>query len=287
MKSVFKLLRIKHYIKNLLILLPAFLTGGFSDAGILVKNMAGVAVFSAMSSVVYIVNDIWDVEADRRHPTKCRRPIAAGEISIMGGYLLVVVLLAVSLCIGLAFGSFREMLLLPLLYLIVNIMYSFGLKNYPLVDVFILMLGYLIRLIYGGILTDCGVSSWMFLTMMSVAFFMGFGKRRGELHKYGNGSRKNLKRYTESFLKQGMVISCTLAVVFYAMTCADTDSVVAQAGVDLLWSVPGAVLILFRYLMLVLDDENDGDPVSVILSDRFLLCLGGGFALIFGYLLYG
>lgn len=286
MKSVLKLLRVKHYIKNLLILLPAFLVGELLNPLIFFKNICGVIIFSCLASVVYIINDIRDVEADRQHPTKCQRPIASGAVSISQSCLLIGVLVFLALLISICSDDFSGMIHIPILYLILNILYSFGLKNYPLVDVFILMLGYLLRLVYGGELTNCGVSSWMFLTMMSVSFFMGFGKRRGELREYGDGSRKNLKQYTESFLNQSMIISCTLAVVFYAMTCTDTDSSVAQTGVDLLWSVPGIVIILFRYLMLILSGENDGDPITVITADKPLLCMGIGFSLILFILLY-
>lgn len=287
MKKYAALLRMKHYIKNMLILLPAFLVGEMFRPAILFRNLTGMIIFSFTASVVYIINDIRDFNEDRNHPVKRNRPIASGAVTKKCGLRIGWILFALCILLGVLDGDFVEMLGVPLAYLAINILYSMGLKNLPLIDVFILMLGYLLRLIYGGILGECGVSTWMFLTMMSVAFFMGFGKRRGELREFGYKNRKSLKIYGESFLDQGMMVSCTMAIIFYAMTCADTNSAIVNSGVDLLWSVPGGVLIAFRYLMLVQNGDNDGDPVSVILSDKIFVVMCGGFIVLLGFLLYG
>lgn len=135
--------------------------------------------------------------------------------------------------------NFIEMISIPFIYFVLNVLYSFGLKKIPLLDVSILMLGYLLRLIYGGVLGESGVSTWMFLTMMSAAFFCGFGKRRGELKAYGSENRDSLEKYSGAFLDQGILASCVMTIVFYAISCTDIDSVVAKSGVDMLWSVPG------------------------------------------------
>lgn len=281
-----KLIRVKHYFKNLLIFLPAFLIGEILNPSILIKNLLGVVVFSLAASIVYVVNDIRDVESDRKHPTKCKRPIASGEVSIKAGYAVIVLFSASIVLISILSHDFVTMILIPALYIAINILYSIGLKNIPLIDIFILMLGYLFRLEYGGQLTECGVSTWMFLTMMSVAFFMALGKRAGELRQYGDENRKSLKIYTKRFLEQAQDISCGLSIVFYAMTCSDTNSAVATAGHDLLWSVPIIVLIVFRYLMLIQSGENDGDPMSVIFKDKFLLVLSAGYVGVLVFLLY-
>ena len=177
-------------------------------------------------------------------------------------------------------------IVVPLVYLCINIAYSLKLKEYPLVDVLILMLGYLIRLEYGGLLIGTGVSAWMFLTVTASAFFLGFGKRRNELLLYGNGSRKNLKMYTVEFLDQACQMSMTTAIVFYALSCADTNTVVADAGVDLLWSVPLAFIICFKYLMDLHRNDCDGDPVEVVLKDKWLVILCAAFAVVLFILLY-
>ena len=147
-----------------------------------------------------------------------------------------------------------------------------------------------IRYMRGNKMPECdamnGVSKWMFLMMMFVSFFLGFGKRRGELIMYGISGRKSLMRYSANFLEKGMYTSLTVAIIFYSLMCADTNTIVAKSGADLLWSVPFVVLICFRYMMLVEGTENDGDPVSVLLSDRVLILLCIVFLTVLFILLY-
>ncbi len=239
MNKYIRLLRVNHYIKNLLILLPAFLVKKITEPKILVINLMGMIIFSFTASIIYIINDIRDAEADRNHPIKCKRPIASNQILARNAYFTMIVLSIICMAMGMASGSFVKLISIPVIYFLINLLYSFGMKNYALVDVFILMMCYLLRLIYGGILTGSGVSTWMFLTMMSGALFLSLGKRYGELKEYERITRKSLLVYTEEFLNQAMTISCSLTIVFYALTCADTNSVVKASGVDLLWSVPG------------------------------------------------
>ena len=275
MRKYLKLLRVKHYVKNMLILLPAVLTRQLLDWQILYESVAGIFIFSLISSIIYIVNDINDVELDRQHPVKCRRPVASGEISVLKAKYLKAALSAVVILVWGAPGcdfAFRY-ILIPFVYLVINAAYSFKLKRYPLVDVFILMMGYVLRLLYGGILSETGVSAWMFLTVTAGAFFLGFGKRRNELLMYGETGRTNLRQYTLGFLDQACLISVTTTIVFYALSCADVNTAVAAAGVDLLWSVPVVFVICLRYLMILNSGESDGDPIEIILKDKWLLLL--------------
>ncbi len=281
-----KLFRVKHYIKNFLIFLPAFITGGLFDYRLDLRLVLGFLVFSFVSSVIYIINDMRDIESDRRHHMKKNRPLASGAVSIRAAKCSIIVLICLSIWIAYISGNFWEMLLVPLVYLLINVFYSMGLKNYPIIDVAILSSGYILRLFYGGAIADTGVSTWMFLTMISAALFMGFGKRRGELVSSGSDGRVSLKSYTESFLNQSVTISCALSIVFYSMMCAEQNTIVAKRGIDLLWSVPVIVFIVFRYLMDIMSGENDGDPVSVILNDKVLMISIVGLAIALFIALY-
>lgn len=281
-----KLMRVKHYIKNLLILLPAILTQQLFDWQVLGKMIMGIIIFSCMSSVIYIINDIRDIDSDRKHPTKCMRPLASGAVSVRAALLLAVFLAAVLAGVWGMSGFQLAYIGIPCLYLAVNIAYSVKLKNYPLVDVFILMLGYVLRLVYGGMISGTGVSAWMFLTITAASFFLGFGKRRNELLMYGDGGRLNLKVYTLEFLDHACQMSMTVTIVFYALSCADTNTAVAGAGVNLLWSVPVVFIICLRYLMILNDGQSDGDPVNVVLRDKWLMILCIFFGVVLMYLLY-
>lgn len=180
-----------------------------------------------------------------------------------------------------------EYIFIPLLYLALNVAYSLKLKEYPLIDVFILMLGYVLRLIYGGRLAGTGLSAWMFLTITAAAFFLGFGKRRNELLMYGSVGRANLKEYTLDFLDRACQMSMTTTIIFYALSCADVNTAVAEAGVNLLWSVPAVFIICLRYLMILNDGKSDGDPVEVVFRDKWLILLGIVFLAVLMILLYG
>lgn len=289
MKKYLKLLRIKHYIKNILIFLPAILSQQLFDKMILYKTMIGMIIFSIISSIIYIINDIRDVDSDRAHPIKSRRPLASGEISVRTAKYLAAALAAAGiLAWGAAVPSFDfSYMLIPVVYLAINAAYSLKLKKYPLVDVSILMMGYVLRLMYGGVLAGTGVSAWMFLTITAGAFFMGFGKRRNELLIYGDSGRANLKVYTIEFLDQACLMSMTTTIVFYALSCADVNTAVAEVGVNLLWSVPVVFIICLRYLMILNDGKSDGDPIEVVLKDKWLLMLCAAFFSVLMILLYG
>ncbi len=174
---------------------------------------------------------------------------------------------------------------MPAAYIAVNIAYSMGLKDVPILDVSILMAGYVMRVLYGGIITGTGTSGWVFLTMMSFSFFMGFGKRRNELQKYGSGGRKILRHYTQGFLDRGLQLSLSMSVIFYALACNDAGTVPSQSGRSLLWSVPVMFVLCLRYMML-LDSDSDGDPVSVAFSDRWLRLIAFAYMVLVLLLLY-
>ncbi len=141
MREYFKLMRVKHYMKNLLIFLPAVLTRKLFEVWVIKEVVIGVVIFSFVSSVIYIINDIRDVEMDRLHPVKSKRPLASGKVSLRAAKMMVIFLTAAVICIW-GYKRFAfEYMLIPLLYLVLNVAYSLKLKEYPLIDVFILMLG--------------------------------------------------------------------------------------------------------------------------------------------------
>lgn len=281
-----KLMRVNHYVKNLIIFLPAMLTLQLNKPRLVLEHIAGFVIFCLVSSIVYILNDLRDIESDRKHPIKCKRPLASGAVSVRGAKFMICVL---GLVIILVWGivKFRGIYIIwPAVYLAVNMAYSMRLKNIPLVDVLALVFCYIIRLLYGAGLAGARISNWMYLTMMSASFFMGFGKRRNEFIQYGASSRKSLMGYSAGFLDKSMQTALTSSVIFYSLMCADTETDVARAGINLLWTVPLIIVICLRYLMLIENGKSDGDPVSVILSDRVLYVLCAGYIVTVGILLY-
>lgn len=281
MKDHIRLLRPKHYLKNVLVLLPLFFSGRFFERALLGAAVAGFAAFCLLSSFIYIINDVRDVESDRRHPTKCRRPIASGAVSVHAALTLAAALAAAVTAIGVLArfpaGGWGCMAV----YLLVNLGYSFGLKNVPILDIALLVSGFLLRVLFGAAVTGIGISSWLYLTVVSVSFYLALGKRRGELRRQSDTSRKVLRYYNNAFLDKNMNICLTLAIVFYSLWSADA----MNAGTHLIWTVPLVICLCLKYSLTV-EGDSDGDPVEVIFQDKVLLVLIAVFAAVTAALLY-
>ena len=272
MKPYIKLMRVHHYIKNLLVFAALACSGQLFHLEKLTAGLSGFVAFCMVSSVVYIINDIRDRDKDRLHPTKCHRPIAAGTVSVKSAWILAAVLLIVAaLCNCVAFHIPSTLLLV--LYLVLNLGYSFGLKDIPIVDITILVAGFLIRILYGAVITEITVSNWLCLTVIALAFYFALGKRRNELKQMGEGdTRKVLKSYSVNFLDKNMVMCLTLANVFYALWSMDENTISLYANQYLIFTVPIVLLITMKY-SLDIEGDSDGDPVEVLLHDKVLLVL--------------
>ena len=226
MREYIKLLRVKHYIKNLLIFLPLIFSGNFFDEDLLLISVCSFISISLAASVVYIINDIKDCEKDKLHERKKERPIASGKISIHKASIIAVVLLIMALSLqGVILNKWMSCVYI-LVYLIINIAYSFRLKNVVLIDVCILVLGFLVRVLYGGEVIGVEVSNWLYLTVMSAAFYLGLGKRRNEIIKVGIDSRKVLQYYNKGFLDKNMYMCLGLTIVFYALWTMENSNII-------------------------------------------------------------
>ncbi len=272
MKHYFKLMRVHHYIKNILIFAALACSGQIFDYKKLLVCLAGFAAFCMLSSVVYIINDIRDIDKDRLHPTKCKRPIASGAVSKKSAWVLAAILIALSLvCNYFAFKV--ESTLILILYFGLNLAYSFGLKNVPILDITILVAGFLIRILYGAWITDITISNWLYLTVIALAFYFALGKRRNELKQNDSGeTRKVLKAYPINFLNRNMYMCMTLANVFYALWSMDEKTVASYGTQNLIFTVPIVLLITLKYSLDV-EGDSDGDPVEVLIHDKVLLVL--------------
>ena len=293
MKKYLKLMRIKHYLKNILIFLPLIFGQALLDSNKLLMCVIGFISFCLMSSCVYIINDLKDVEKDKKHPIKCKRPIASGEISKRSSKILAVLLFAISLVLNILIyflsNNIKTVIfsvLLELLYFIINICYSFGLKNYPIIDVVILVFGFVDRILYGSVLTDIAISKWLYLTVISGSFYMGFGKRRNEIIKQGDTSRDVLKRYPKEFLDKFMYVCVTLTIVFYSLWCVDENTISRIGNGYVSATIPIIMVILMKYSLDIENDNSYGDPVDVVFHDKILIALIGVLALAILGILY-
>lgn len=272
MKYYLKLMRVHHYIKNFLVFAALACSGQFFNVEKLTSGIIAFIAFCAVSSAVYIINDIRDKDKDKKHPTKCNRPIAAGIIPVKKAWVLAFVLLAVAgICNCFTFNLMSTLLLV--LYFVLNLAYSFGLKDVPIVDITILVAGFLIRILYGAQVTEIVVSNWLYLTVIAISFYFALGKRRNELKHIGDSeTRKVLKSYPINFLDKNMGMCLTLANVFYTLWSMDEKTISSYGNEYLIFTVPIVLLITLRYSLNV-EGESDGDPVEVLLHDKILLIL--------------
>ena len=269
MKKYFKLMRIHHYLKNILIFVPIVFSRNLFEIDILYSVIMGFIAFCFTASSIYVLNDICDVEKDRAHPSKCKRPIASGDVSINNAKVLFIILIAFSLFLSIFIIKSISVAILLFIYFFINVSYSIGMKNVPIVDIFILVLGFIIRVFYGAQIVDIKISEWLYLTIMSLSFFLGLGKRRNEIDKQGSRSRKVLKYYNREFLDKNMYIFLALTINFYSLWCMDN---VHEPGVfdNIFLTIPVTIFICMKY-SLNIEGNSNGDPVEVLLHDKILI----------------
>lgn len=284
--ELIKLMRPKHYIKNFLIFVSITFDRNLFRPAVLVQVMLGFAAFCLLTSAVYVVNDIRDVESDRLHEIKRHRPIASGAVPIPAAWALAGALLVSALAIQLAvFGNRGGSLLIMLAYFAVNLGYSLGLKHVPFLDIVLLVMGFVLRVVYGAAIVGSVTSAWVYLTVFALSFYLGLGKRRNELTKTQGATRKVLQYYSYEFLDKFMYLCLTLAVTFYALWSADGE-VAEKYGTDkLIWTVPLVIISLMKYSADI-ESNSYGDPVDVVMHDKVLLLLGAALALMVVGLIY-
>ena len=275
MKKYLYLMRVHHYIKNILIFMPLIFSGNLTDRRKFTATLLGMIAFSLVTSAVYII----------MHPTKKNRPIASGAVTPFHAVVLMVFILIAAVVLLVVSDATAGSYALVILYLFINVAYSMGLKDVPLLDVTILASGFLLRVLFGAVLTGTEVSEWLYLTVLSGAFYFSLGKRRNELQKKKDGdTRKVLKYYTRDFLDKNMYMCLALLNTFYALWCKD----ITNAGMEYaMWTVPIVILICMKYSLTV-EGNSEGDPVEVLLHDRVLmaLCVVYGIVMI-GMLYFG
>lgn len=272
LKNYLKLIRIKHYLKNFLVFAPLLFSGNFFEVTLLLKTLLSFIAFSFTASVVYIINDIRDVEKDKLHPIKKERPIASGKVSKKEGIILAILLFIISIFINWNISTSPISFIILLSYLLMNIAYSFGLKNLPIIDILILSIGFLLRVFYGAVILNLNVSNWLYLTILSISFYLGLGKRRNEIDKSKN-SRKVLEHYNRNFLDKNMYMCLALTIIFYSLWCVDPINSLRFGDLNyLLFTVPIVMIICMKY-SLNIEGDSFGDPVDVVFSDKTMLAL--------------
>ncbi|MBE2253742.1 MAG: decaprenyl-phosphate phosphoribosyltransferase [Myxococcus sp.] len=266
--AALKALRPKQWTKNGVLLAPLLFAKSASEGGLVIKALVAVVAFSLLASGVYVVNDWVDREKDRLHPEKRRRPIAAGHLGLGSAVLLVVLCWAGAAGLGWWLGTSFVGVLGG--YLLLQVLYTGGLKHMVLLDVMAIALGFILRVVAGAVSINVEVSNWLFLCTLLGALFLGFAKRRAELSSLEEAAahRANLADYTVPMLDQMMSIAAACTVLAYGLYSVSAETV-ARVGSDRLkFTVPAVVYGVFRYLFLVHKRGQGGAPERVLLGDR-------------------
>lgn len=276
-------MRPKHYVKNGLIFAPLIFSGQLLVADNFLRILVSVLIFSLVASVVYIINDIRDVEKDRKHPKKKDRPIASGAVSIQQALILLAIIIAIVIVIIIIMPLNLTSIVILAVYLAINIGYSFGLKNIPVVDIAILAAGFVIRVLYGGDVVDIDVSNWLYLTVLAGAFYVSLGKRRNEIVVNGVKSRKVNEFYTVNFLDKFMYVCLALLLTFYSLWATDS---VSGGHESLFWTIPIVILLCMTYSLHIEKEGSMGDPVDVLFGNKVLLVFVAVYIALTTYILY-
>lgn len=301
MNALFRLIRPKQWIKNFFVFLPLFFGGNLLDGRSLLASVITFVAFCFAASSIYCFNDLVDVEADRRHPVKCKRPIAAGLISKRQAYTLMVLLFILSMAtisIFLFTGgasapfSYQEGLgvgAVILFYWLLNLAYCAELKDHAIIDVCIVAFGFVLRILAGGLATDTVLSQWIVLMTFLLTLFLSFAKRRDDvlrMQQTGEAPRRNTSRYNLTFINQAITITGSVTLVCYIMYSVSPE-VSAHFHTRHLYLTSIFVLVgLLRYIQIAVVDEKSGDPTKVILRDRPTQLIVLGWLLSFLVIIY-
>jgi 4-hydroxybenzoate polyprenyltransferase len=264
-------LRPRQWTKNGLLFIALAFTLNLQQPSLLLRTIAAFACFCALSSAGYLLNDVVDVEADRVHPTKRLRPIAAGQVSVGAAFALGIVLAIVGLggafALGLLFGT------LALAYALLTAAYSTTLKHIVLVDIFGLAGGFVLRAAAGAVVIDVPISPWLYIATLLGALLIALGKRRTELETLGVeaavGHRRNLEVYSIEFIDQLILVISSAALMTYALYTFSAENLPKNHSMML--TIPIVLYGLFRYLFLVREGDVGGSPEELLFRDRPLL----------------
>lgn len=263
-------MRPKQWVKNILVFAAPVAAGALFDTRVLINSLWAFAAFSLVSASIYLINDIRDVDADRLHPKKRFRPIAAGELGRTPATILAGLTLAGSMAIGFWVAPMLGITLA--IYWVLQVGYSMFLKNQPILDLAMVSSGFLLRAVAGGVASGIKLSQWFLLVASFGSLYMVAGKRYSEMKELGSeaGTRVSLERYSLSYLRFVWAISCSIVIMSYSLWTFE------EGAASQLWGVPWTTisivpftLALLRYAMDI-DAGNAGEPEDVVLNDRVL-----------------
>ena len=259
--ALFRLIRPKQWVKNSFVLAPLVFAGQFTNLIAVSEALLATLLFSLASSAAYILNDFHDIEHDRKHPIKSKRPLASGQVSKPQALVLFGALSGVLIW---GYVQRPSVMLVIVAYLALSLSYTFVLKHQPVIDIFSIALGFVLRVYAGAVAISVSVSAWMFVTMLCLALYLASVKRRQELRLSGREGRLVLEQYSVTLVDRYAEMAATGALLFYSLF-------VLTVRPEMVISIPFVLYGLFRYWFVVEACERGESPVDALLSDWQLL----------------
>ena len=268
-RLLFKSLRPQQWIKNGFILIPLLFAQRIFHGPSLLLSLQALVIFCILSGAIYLINDLKDLEADRRHPEKRHRPLAAGLISATLAKVTAAVLLFSSLLLGLAVG--RAFLLVLAIYLTIQLLYNYRLKEVVILDIFCVSSGFFLRVTSGAVAIDVSISHWLIICTVLISTFLALAKRRHELVLLGNAEagnhRKALSSYSPLLLDQMMGVITASTLLSYMLYCISPETIEKFQTDHLIYTFPFVLYGIFRYLYLIHIKSQGGAPEKILVSD--------------------
>lgn len=266
-----KLLRPKDWAKNLFLYIPVFFAGEFFNFPVMYRIFLGFLAFSAVASAIYILNDYRDREDDKKHPVKCKRPLASGAVSPNMALVIFFILLAGGFT--LAWFVRDKFAFILGIYFLINLGYSFGLKNIPILDIVLVAIGFVLRIKAGSVISFIPLSEWIIIMVFLLALFMAIGKRRDDiLLKLSSGTdmRKAIKGYSLDFMNTLLALVCSVIVVAYFMYTMSPEVEERMGTYRLYYTCLFVLAGIMRYLQIIYVSADSGSPTKILYKDRFI-----------------
>lgn len=290
--SIIRLIRPEQWLKNGFIFLPLFFGGQLFNPDAWIEGCITFVAFSLMASAIYCINDLKDAEADRRHPKKCKRPIAYGAVSVNTAISICLILIALSLSASfllLDTDSTIAVSIVLISYLLLNIAYCYKLKYIGIVDVLVIAIGFVLRLVSGGIAEKIELSPWIVLMTFLIALFLAFAKRRDDVilnERNGVVVRRSTQGYNLDFMNATLIIIASVTMVCYLIYSVSPDVMERLHSRFVYISSIFVLAGILRYLQIALVCENSGSPTKVLVKDRFIQVSLIGWVLFFLIIIY-
>jgi len=272
MIDLLRLMRPHQWVKNTFVLTGLLFGHAWHDAALVTQVLFAFAAFCLVSSTVYVINDIVDIEQDRHHPKKRKRPLPSGKVTVSSAAIFAVLLGLAGF--ALAYFASPTVVYILLAYVIMNLAYSLRLKHVVILDVFIIATGFMLRSLAGTLGVGIPPSQWLLLCGLMVTLFLGFSKRRAEiiaLTEDKTAHRKVLEEYSPVLLDKMIVVTAAGLIMSYSLYTMNPDTIRIHGTANLIYTVPFVIYGVFRYIYLLHQQKSGGDPSSDIVRDPHML----------------